>query len=246
VPSIIIPHAHLDDDFYHFPDFLESAKNASLVLAVPKVACQFLSDKGCNVRYMPAGCDTLEEFSQQDVESFRRIFPSNKPFVLVLGRKAGAKGYRKIINAVDQLNCKGEDIHVVLIGPDDDGLPVESSNASYLGRQPRNIVRGALMSCVALCNMSTSESFGIVLLEAWLAGKPVIVNRNCAAFHDMAEDKVNSLMVVEEDLMDAIQDLFSKPQMQLQLAMNGKMVAEKFDWVTASDNFLNICNEFVR
>ena len=31
VPSIMIPHAHLDDDFYHFPDVLDSALNATLV-----------------------------------------------------------------------------------------------------------------------------------------------------------------------------------------------------------------------
>ncbi len=246
VPSILIPHAHLDDDFYHFPDILESARNASLVLAVPKVACDFLASKGCNVRYMPAGCDSTEEFSQQDVEVFRQIYLSKKPFILVLGRKAGAKGYQKIIDAVEQLNRDGVNLHVVLIGPDDDGVPVSSPNASYFGRQPRSVVRGALMSCIALCNMSSSESFGIVLLEAWLAGKTVIVNRNCAAFHDMAVDGGNALMVTEEELPDAIRKLVSQPELRDQLASNGKTMTCQFDWVAISRSFVTTCAEVAR
>jgi glycosyltransferase involved in cell wall biosynthesis len=243
VPSILIPHAHLDDDFYHFPDLLESARNASLVLAVPRVAVDFLASKGCNARYLPAGCDTREEFSPQDVEAFRQVSNDARPFVLVLGRKAGAKGYRKIIDAVEQLNRGGIDLHAVLIGPDDDGVPVDSPNASYLGRQPRNVVRGALMSCVALCNMSTSESFGIVLLEAWLAGKPVVVNKNCAAFHDMAVDGVNALMVGEVELPEAIRELVSQPGLRARLAGNGATITDQFDWAAVSEKFLDICKD---
>ena len=127
VPSILIPHAHLDDDFYHFPDWLESARNASLVLAVPKAACDFLAEKGCNVRYLPAGCDAGEAFTPEDQEAFQQVHRSTRPFVLVLGRKAGAKGYRQIIDAVEQLNREGVDLQTVLIGPDDDGVRGEQS-----------------------------------------------------------------------------------------------------------------------
>ena len=245
VPSILIPHAHLDDDFYHFPDLLESARDASLVLAVPKVAVDFLVSKGCNARYLPAGCDTQEEFTQQDVESFRQVFPVDKPFILVLGRKAGAKGYNKIINAVDQLNCDGLSIHVVLIGPDDDGVPVKTPNASYFGRQPRSVVRGALMSCLALCNMSNSESFGIVLLEAWLAGKPVIVNKNCAAFHDMAMNGVNALMVTDSSLREAVAMLLDDANLCANLANNGKLLTKKFDWPIVENLFVKYCSELI-
>lgn len=243
VPSILIPHAHLDDDFYHFPDLLESARNASLVLAVPQLACDFLASKGCNVRYLPAGCDTQEEFCPEDMQSFRQVHPSDRPFILVLGRKAGAKGYRKIIDVVEGLNRDGVDLHVVLIGPDDDGVSVDFPNASYLGRQPRNVVRGALMSCIALCNMSASESFGIVLLEAWLAGKPVIVNKNCAAFHDMAEDGTNALMVGDDELAGAILALLSQPNLRARLAENGATITDQFDWTAVSERFVNVCAE---
>lgn len=245
VPSILIPHAHLDDDFYHFPDLLQSAQHSSLVLAVPKAACDFLTKKGCNVRYLPAGCDTAEVFSADDIESFRSVFPSKRPFILVLGRKAGAKGYKKIIGAVEQLNLDGLNLHVVLIGPDDDGLSVVSEHATYLGRQPRDVVRGALMSCFALCNMSVSESFGIVLLEAWLARKPVIVNKYCAAFHDMAVDGVNALLVDDAELPMAIKRLFFDCSLQVKLAEAGFNITKEFDWCSVSERFVKTCIEIV-
>lgn len=246
VPSILIPHAHLDDDFYHFPDWLQSARDASLVLAVPRAACDFLAEKGCNVRYLPAGCDTREEFTARDVEAFRQVYPAEGPFMLVLGRKAGAKAYRKIINAVEHLNREGQDLHVVLIGPDDDGFAVDSHSATYLGRQPRNVVRGALKSCLALCNMSSSESFGIVLLEAWLAGKPVIANKNCAAFHDMAIDHENALLVVPEQAADAIRELLTQPVLATRLAEKGKNLVERFEWDIVCSEFVDICAELAQ
>ena len=244
IPSILIPHAHLDDDFYHFPDWLESARNASLVLAVPKAACDFLAEKGCNVRYLPAGCDADEEFTPEDQEAFQQVHRSTRPFVLVLGRKAGAKGYRQIIDAVEQLNSEGVDLQIVLIGPDDDGVAVDSPNAVYLGRQPRNVVRGALLSCVALCNMSSSESFGIVLLEAWLAGKPVIANKYCAAFHDMAVDRENALMVAEHELQGAILTLVNNSDLRNKLAERGATVAKTFGWDEVCKQFLKICKDY--
>lgn len=243
VPSILIPHAHLDDDFYHFPDWLQSARDASLVLAVPKVACEFLAEKGCNVRYMPAGCDTEEQFSESDVVAFRHVYSGKRPFLLVLGRKAGAKGYRKVIAAVDKVNRNGIELDAVLIGPDDDGQPITTPYVSYLGRQPREVVRGALKSCLALCNMSSSESFGIVLLEAWLAGKPVIANKDCVAFHDMAINNVNALLVNDEDLAYAITSIVNKPEICQSLAVEGRRVAAQFEWNKVCNEFVDICTE---
>ena len=246
VPSILIPHAHLDDDFYHFPDLLESARNASLVLAVPKAACDFFAEKGCNARYLPAGCDASEQFTPLDQEAFRQVHVSTRPFVLVLGRKAGAKGYRQIIDAVERLNREGVGLQTVLIGPDDDGIPVNKPNAVYLGRQPRHVVRGALMSSVALISMSSSESFGIVLLEAWLAGKPVIANKNCAAFHDMAVHEENALLVDETGLGDAIVRILRDPELAGRLAEHGREVAQRFDWCQVSAGFVGWCAQMAR
>jgi glycosyltransferase involved in cell wall biosynthesis len=246
VPVVIIPHAHLDDDFYHFPDLNDAAKNANLVLASPLAACEFYRGRGANVSYLPAGIDTKEIFHQDDVDAFRSVFSGDRPFILVLGRKSGAKGYKDTIAAVEKLNAAGENLHVVLIGPDDDGIPVLSRHATYLGKQPRSVVRGALMSCLSLVNMSSSESFGIVLLEAWLTGKPVIANNACAAFHDMAVDGVNAILTDAESLAEAIKRLISDPVLCATLASNGRSITQDYDWSVIGDRFISICGELMK
>lgn len=243
VSSILIPHSHLDDDFYHFPDLLKSAKDSSLVLAVPKAACEFYKSKGCNVEYMPAGCDSSEVFCDEDINEFKRVYPENVEFVLVLGRKTPAKGYNLAIEAVDRINKLGRRLKIILIGPDDDGQAINSPNALYLGRQPRSVVRGALLSCSLLVNMSSSESFGIVLLEAWLAGKTVIANKNCAAFHDMAIDDVNSLLIAPDvdEIASGILKLVNNSELAARLAKAGQEQVAKFSWEVVCQDFVEIC-----
>lgn len=244
VPSIVIPHAHLDDDFYHFPDVLDCALQSSLILAAPQAACAFYERRGCRVDYLPAGIDVDEDFGADDVAAFRKLYPSEKPFVLVLGRKAGAKGYQQIIDTVAGLQVE-YGMQVVLIGPDDDGVAVTAPCAIYLGRQPRDVVRGALMSCLALVNMSASESFGIVLLEAWMAGRPVVVNNGCAAFHDMAVDGQNALLVDSRTLRTALLRLAADESLCQRLALNGRATMARYDWKQVGDDFVNQCTRLI-
>lgn len=246
VPSLLIPHAHLDDDYYHFPDLLKAARNVTKVLTVPKAASAFYVEKGCRSEYLPGGADTEEEFLTSDREEFSRIYGRDEDFVLVLGRKSGAKGYRSVIQAVESINQSGKKLRLVMIGPDDDGVAISSPHVSYLERQPRSVVRGALMSCLALVNMSSSESFGIVLLEAWLAKKPVIANKSCVAFHDMAVDQENALLVGPEDLPVALAQILSEPTLRDRLGTNGFETAQKFSWKVVEDEFVSVCRNVVQ
>ena len=132
-----------------------------------------------------------------------------------------------------------------MIGPNDDGLPVESRHAVYLGRQPRSVVRGALLSSLALCNMSSSESFGIVLLEAWLANKPVVANRNCVAFHDMAINGENALLVDESDLRDGLKKIVQDENLRMALAEAGKKQVQKFAWSKVYEDFVDIVQDVI-
>ena len=241
VPSILIPHAHLDDDFYHFPDVHGMAKSASVVLASPRNACDFYRKLGLeNVSYLPAGIDTSGVASEADTSAFQKAYGRKERYFLVLGRKAAAKGYACIVRAMNEMATKYS-VRLVMIGPDDDGLQVTSSHTDYLGQQPIEVVRGALKNCCALINMSTSESFGIVLLEAWLNGRPVIVNSDCAAFHDMAIDHKNSLMVTQDSLLPAMIKLYLDEPLCNDLAVAGRRVVDDYEWSSIIDRFAEVC-----
>lgn len=241
VPSVLFPHAHLDDDFYHFTDVHQAALDADLVLASPKAACTFYEKIGVkSVKYHSPGVDAQEKFTDEDAAEFATIYNLKKPFFLVLGRKAGAKGYATVVSEIEKIAAK-TGVHLVMIGPDDDGVVINSNSTTYLGQQPRSVVRGALKTCIALVNMSSSESFGMVLLEAWLAGRPVIVNAGCSAFLDLAVHKKNALIVTRSSLGEALSQLAKDKELGDRLGSAGKETAKSYEWEKVCKDFLDNC-----
>jgi glycosyltransferase involved in cell wall biosynthesis len=121
---------------------------------------------------------------------------------------------------------------------DDDGVPVSSNNATYLGLQSREVVRGAIQPCIGLINMSSSESFGMVLLEAWLAGEPVIANTACSAFHDLAIHEVNSLLVSKETLGEAMDKLATDELLGDKLGIAERAIVNQYSWCGIGHDFI--------
>ena len=104
--------------------------------------------------------------------------------------------------------------------------------------QPDEIVKGALASCSALVNMSESESFGIVLLEAWICKRPVVVNKKCLAFSELVQDRENGYLCDDvNSLSCALIELLADPQQADEIGRNGYMqTAQKFEWKTIAEN----------
>jgi glycosyltransferase involved in cell wall biosynthesis len=71
---------------------------------------------------------------------------------------------------------------------------------------------------------STSESFGIVYLEAWLCGKPVIGSR-IGSTQSVIEENVDGLLASPDDPFDlarAIVELLSNPEKRERLGKRGQ------------------------
>ncbi|AWN40513.1 glycosyltransferase [Methylobacterium durans] len=244
IPTILIPHLHLDDEYYHFPDILGAVRDATLSLVSPSSLCGFFYSRGIhNVRYLPAGA-AFEEPDQESLAEFRDLYESEVPFFLVLGRKNATKNYRSVIEAVEILNRR-QRVNVVMIGADEDGMPVQHGSARYLGWQSTGVAAAALRSCLGLVTMSRSESFGIVIAEAWLAGAPVVAHRNCAAFRDLIVDDVNGLLAEDGDLALVLQRLIDEPGLADRLAASGRSEAERYRWKSVGERFVAHCDEVI-
>lgn len=239
IPSILIAQVHLDDDYYHFPDVYDSIADATAALVAPMSAHEFVQN-----HIKPEVVFHTPGFHAHDGRpALGRIdsaIPVGKPFVLVLGRKAHAKNYKLVIDAL-----RGQDdVRVVLIGPDDDGVPIIDEHVVYLGLQSREVVADALNECIALVNMSSSESFGMVLLEAWAAGKPVIANASCQAFRDIVVDGKNGLLVDPrrpEALGEAVDVLHRDPLLRHAMGAVGQEIAKKYSWSHICSDFVALC-----
>jgi len=236
VPVVLLPHFHMEDRYYHWRTYYEMFRRAQCVIAAPSQAkTMFFDAIGAASELVPGGGVDLREYSAEHVTQRRNAFlarhTSPKPFVLVLGRKAGAKNYQLVIDAVLAVNRDAHRVDLVLIGPDDDGVEVRGANIYYYGAQGRDVVLGALSLAMCLVNMSESESFGIVLLESWLSGTPVVAQRACMAFSELVVPGENGFLVqTREDIAEAVEHYLEHPDVAERHAQRGMELAGNYSW----------------
>jgi glycosyltransferase involved in cell wall biosynthesis len=188
---------------------------------------------------VPGGGVRADEHGDPSADRrFREVYPRTIPFFLVLGRKTASKGYEQAICAHQALRAAGTKADLVLIGPDEDGRPVSGEGVTYLGRQPREVIRGALGACLGLVTMSRSESFGIVLCEAWLFGKPVIANNACYSFRELVRHGETGLLATTDaEVTEAMRRLAEERDERERMGRAGfEEVVRKYTWdgVTAA------------
>ncbi|MGZ9586210.1 glycosyltransferase family 4 protein [Paenibacillus marinisediminis] len=243
-PCVIIPHFHIEDEFYHWESYYTALREVKGSIVSPNIADNLFYKKiGANAVLTPGGAIDPQEYNHVDSSLFKKKYNNSAPFLLVLGRKTASKNYKQVIEAVDAFNNQGNKLKLVMIGKDEDKEPIQSSNTIYMGQLDREEVLGALKECSALVSMSESESFGIVLLEAWMQKKPVIVNENCAAFTELVQDGYNGVYANPHNLKDKIEELMNNPKLSHEMGIRGKdKVSEKYTWAAVSrsvNNYLN-------
>jgi glycosyltransferase involved in cell wall biosynthesis len=239
VPLMLLPHFHMEDRYYHWRCYYDCFAAADRVVISPNLTKPFVMDKiGAVSSFIPGGGVDAAEFADLDAcrNRFRGIYPDQRPFVLVPGRKVGSKNYRTAIRAVEHANAAGTAVNLVMIGPDEDNLPVESSYVTYLGAQPREVVVGAIASCVCVVNMSESESFGIVLIEAWMCGRTVIANGGCLAFAELVEHGRDGFLChSEREVASFIEALVNNSSLQQVMGASGRIKAStKYTWAAVA------------
>ncbi len=245
IPLILLPHYHVDDRFYHWSSFYKAIRTADRVLSFsPTVSANFLKPLGGNAVEIAGGGVTPGEYFSPDntIAAFRAVWSSERPFALVLGRKTGSKNYRLAISAHQQLIAEGAKLDLILIGPDEDHQPIVGDNVYYLGSQPREVVIGALQSCLCLVTMSESESYGIVIAEAWMCGKPVIARRSCLAFSELVDHGQDGILAdTEAELAEGLSILLEDSAFSAQLGSVGRAKAlERYTWLAAAERLDDI------
>jgi FkbM family methyltransferase len=233
VAAALLPHFHVEDRYYHWRSFYEAFRNADCVLVAPdSVKAAFFDRIDAAAETVPGGGIDLAEFSAERLErargEFEAVHAGTRPFALVLGRKTGGKRYQLVLQAAA---LPGADFGVVMIGPDGDGLPVQGEDVTYYGARSRDFVLGALCRCACLVNMSESESFGIVLVEAWAVGRPVVAQRRCVAFTDLVVDGENGRLVeTPEEIRDAVNLYVRDTRLARQHGEEGRRRARQLSW----------------
>jgi len=247
VPVVLLPHFHMDDDFYHLRHYYHAFRHASAVLVFSPAQKAFLEGLGARAEVIAGGGVDPEEFHGRDgsgAEFRRRCGLGDVAIVLCVGRKAGSKRYDLVIEAVEFLNehlpCK-----LVMIGPDEDGRAITSPSVVYLGRQERGVVVDAYHAADVFVMMSESESFGMAFLEAWMAGKPVVGNRACRAVADLIADGEDGFLCGDAlECAERVAELLLDRDLARRLGANGHAkVTRDYTWRAMAEQVTTLYRE---
>jgi glycosyltransferase involved in cell wall biosynthesis len=169
--------------------------------------------------------------------------PDDRFVAGVVGRWQPGKGQDRFLLALAELRRRGLDVHGVLVGGDAFGLSPAFADGvramvGELGLDDRVTLTGQVpdATCyirtfdVLVCP-STTESFGIALVEAMLAGVPVVstAKGGPASF---IEPGVSGVMVESrspEAIADGVEALLVDPARRSRMAAAGRAEAARFD-----------------
>ncbi len=175
----------------------------------------------------------LREWRQQ-----LQLYPATSPrfTVLYVGRMYRRKRIEVLLRAIAAMRGRIPklDVRIVGNGPCASMLHRTASelkiqdSVNWLGDVSRAELAAEYNRCNLFCLPSVQEGFGIVLLEAMAAGKPIVAARAGA----IPEVTPQGMLVAPEDpeaLANAIEALYRSPEQRAELTSAGLRRVEQFD-----------------
>jgi glycogen synthase len=174
-------------------------------------------------------------------------------YVLALGRVVEKKGFDLLLKAFASIAANHEDVELV-IGGDGVALPTLQQLAGTLGiaervkfpgRLSRHQVAAAMSQAQIVVVPSRIEPFGIVVLEAWRAGRPVLATSNGGP-REFVHDGEDGVLVDPSDvasLAAALNELLSDRARCDLLGAAGRHHVEAFDWPLVAARYRSLYSE---
>lgn len=169
-----------------------------------------------------------------------------EPYVVFVGRLSFDKGALHAAEAILRLRQRGRAVSLALVGsmtPEFERFQrrlsaVERAGLRLLGVLPERDKHAVVARSRGLLLPSHSDSFGIVLLEAWSHGRPVIAAR-AGGIPGVVDDGINGLLVPFGDvgaLAAAVERLLDDEALARQLGESGRAkVAEEYTWAAVAE-----------
>lgn len=135
-----------------------------------------VSTPPAQTRIVGEGVDVPTSYDPQGFRARHRL--GDRPFVLYGGRREGAKGWEGLLHGfADAVRMEDVDLTLVTFGSGEVRPPADVADRVVdLGFVDDRTRDDAMAAAAAYLQPSALESFSRTVMEAWLAGTPVIAN----------------------------------------------------------------------
>jgi len=240
--AVVHPAAH-DEPVFRL-DVVEPVFQSAGGFAYYTHAERQLVERRFDVGHVPGvvvglGVDAPE--SPPDASAARRALglDDDEPFLLCVGRVDEGKGARLLAESFAAYKERRPGpLKLVFIGQVVD-RPAERADVVVAGMVDDAVKWGAYAAASALVQPSPNESFSLVLIEAWLAGAPVLVNAACPATWEHAVRSGGGLRFGSYPEFEvAVDRLVGDEGLRRRLAERGRAYAEgEFSWAAVLDRY---------
>jgi glycosyltransferase involved in cell wall biosynthesis len=234
IPFVLTPVFHFELPSYYNPIYTSILARADLVIALTQFERTELITRfnlePSRIVVVPFGLDTrLVDHLTIKPGRFRREhgIPPTQRVVLYAGSKGADKGATDVLAVVSALNR--DDVTLIAIG-----MPTPDWNAALAEGRPRHLVDlgyideaekwAAFRDCDVVAVPMRANAFGLVFLEGWYFGKPVIGGLVGAA-SEIVQEGVNGHLVTFGDriaLKERLLALIDHPAQARALGAAGK------------------------
>jgi len=238
---MVVPCMHTADRLHTSWLNLWAIKKADAVLALTDAEKKYLRLRSVREeKIQRIACGVDEYFLMAPRTEAGKL----KDYVLYLGQEGEHKRIPLLIKAMKNLRDRDCENALVVAGARANfsyeidriisGLPQSARSRIYRFNNFSEEQKIALLdNCLMMVNPSAHESFGIVFLEAWARGKPVI-GANIPTLREIIRDGENGLLFddrEEEDLERKILKILGNRELGLKMGQAGhRDISEKYTW----------------
>jgi glycosyltransferase involved in cell wall biosynthesis len=172
----------------------------------------------------------------------------DEPFVLCVGRVERGKGAHTLADMWRLYRRRHPTApRLVMLGPVNEALPTDGDDVVVVGRQSDAVKWGALRTCQLLVAPSAFESFSLVVVEGWLAGRAVAVNGRCEATVEACRRSGGGLWFRGYGEFEVLMDrLLGDQALRDRLAGCGERYARRmFDWAAIVGRYADLADRIL-
>lgn len=227
-------------------------KNADFCLGLTKLEHEKLLSLGIphnKIKIISPGIKIKNPKMSKNPRDYFNKTRKDKPLMLYVGRIHRTKGLKEILEAIKDI-----DINFLIIGKDVGFKKVLNCTIKKNGLQEKVKFAGgvtdaelwqAYRKCDFLVLYSYWESFGIVVIEAMAAGKPVIASNRGALPYLVKNNKTG--LIVEypnvKKLKLSLESLIRNKKKRIEMGKEAKRFSKRFNWSKIIKDYEEIYKE---
>ena len=243
--AVLIPCFH-DESYFYMKKFRETFSGVAGIVynAAPE---KILTEKNYPLKesvkqiVMGIGMNTSQK---GDAVRFREKYGISEPFILYAGRKDKGKNVDTLLDYFAEYKKREPDhadLKLVMIGGGSIEVPDSVKGCvADLGFVDVQDKYDAYAAAELLCQPSKHESFSFVIMESWLAGRPVMVADQCEVTKNFCRESNGGLWFRDYfEFRGALSYILNNPEEAAAMGSNGgKFVRDNFSWDVIVDRYI--------